>query len=117
VEGGSSQEAETEYSSYECPLKSIARGDTVVWEEVLTQGQKIVREYLFTTLKLWAECQWSDTKRDGRVHVRNSTYFFSQQKRRLGSWKALLMEVTLALRGTELPNRNGIQVNYAITEP
>lgn len=111
-EGKTSAEGEAEYESHESPLAVIEKGDTVVWQQSMTRGEKVVRDYLFCTLKLWAECKWGGSKKQGHVRVRNSAFFFDQEGARLPGWKALLMEATLAMRDYEIPNRNGIEVQF-----
>jgi len=112
LERKASAEGEAEYESHESPLAVIEKGDTVVWQQSMTRGEKVVRDYLFCTLKLWAECKWGGRSKKGQIRLRNSAFFFDQEGARLPGWKALLMEATLAMRDYKIPNRNGIEVQF-----
>lgn len=111
-EGKTSAGGEAEYESHESPLAVIEKGDTVVWQQAITRGEKVVRDYLFGTLKLWADCKWGAKSKQGHVRLRNSAFFFNQEGTRLPGWKALLMEATLAMRDYKIPNRNGIELQF-----
>jgi hypothetical protein len=116
VESTGTREGEAEFISKENLLAVVNRGDAVVWQESMVRGEKAVRDFLFGNLKLWAQCKWSDKSQIGRVRLHTSAFFFDDQKRRLSGWKALLMEFTLAERNVKIPNRDGVEVQFAYTE-
>lgn len=116
VEGKTAAEEEAEYESKENPLAVIDIGDSVIWKQSMARGEQAVRDYLFSTLKLYAECNWGEKKSQGNVRLRNKTFFFDKDDRRLPDWKALLMEATLKFRKYKIPNRDGIELNFTYTK-
>ena len=111
------REVETAYSasfsSSERVLAPICMYGTVQWMLTMPRGEKIVSDFLYGNLPLFAECSWSKSPRNGTVMVRPSDIsFFDNQKRRVGDLTACAMQYILWRNKIRTPKLDGILLNF-----
>ena len=64
-----SEEETIEYSDRESTLTAVKQGDGVLWVRSSPRGEKLIREYLLESLRLWMRCRWKDKDRRGSAKL------------------------------------------------
>jgi hypothetical protein len=76
------------------------------------RGEKAVRDFLFGNLKLWALCNWGAEPKKGHVTLRNMTFFFDDESRRLSDIRSIYAGFILYRHKSEVANRDGVGVKF-----
>ncbi|MFZ0244424.1 hypothetical protein [Candidatus Binatus sp.] len=115
VKAAGSEEATIAFSDQESPLASVVRGDSIVWQQSMTRGEKAIRDFIFGDLHLSVKCKWKNQDRQGSVGLRTSPMFFDAKGRMLSKFKSLLIGFVLDTR-SYLANEQGTDVQFACSE-
>lgn len=110
-----SQQSKLQFSNLEYPLTAAVRGDSILWQQSMTQDHNAIRDFIFGNTPLSAKCKWPIKDRHGSVEVKTSAVYFNAKGRPVSAIKSLLAEFVLD-RKSLIADEDGIKIQFTCAD-
>lgn len=90
---------EIDHSGEESPLSAAGSQHTVGWKISMVRGDRAISDFIYGNQPLWADWKGEHKRLQGTIKMLPAIFDFDRDERRMGDFRSLLMQLTLAFRG------------------
>jgi len=101
------------FRSEERTLVPAVMNNSLIWEIAQPNIKKVIRDYLFGNLYLFATCSLNSKNIEGKIKVTTDVRFFNTKKEAVSTVKSALMLYVMTWKEKTVYNIDGLEIKFS----